>query len=1790
MSSMVPQIGDVIGDKYRIERKLGGGGMGTVFSATHLMTGRRFALKWMNSRVAADTAARERFIREFQAAGSIDHANVVAVLDVGSRDGALYIVMEYLEGESLGARIARGALAPSECVPIVVEAMRGVAAAHRMDIVHRDLKPDNIFICQNSGRHGLDVKVLDFGVAKGMNERATQMPTITARGMAVGTPPYMAPEQVLALPSMDHRVDIYAFGVILYEALSGQLPFAGVNGMLLLERIVRGGPPQLSQVVSGVPVGLEATVMRALSRDPRRRFGHLAEFAACLQPWAAGAGAFGDVVSVRLRESVPDGPRASRASNEPRASRASNEPRTSRASNEPPEPKGMFSVFKQLTRAARSSAPPIAAASNAARARPLTPSEQSAPSVGSGTRIESPRNAVPPEDVSPASGASHSTSRTPEPHESGEAAARVSGAFYAVRVDGLESPADGETSRDASLSSSDVTDVTGDEGPSEGWAPDVLEAFARHAVPEDEAALPVSGTSHTAPAQSHGDESGALDSSSAELAAGSAASQPPQPTAADDDARRTLEPQSSSTSVRGPARGPDVRSIETALRNALAREGRLPLRHGWNTPDPDAADSVGAATAADDTYLHDDAATRAAQSDESLAHYTHAIARGSSVDPVGLPRSVTSDSLLREQQTFAPGVPVSMKGAEGDAEPRSRRPRVASALTTLPLAAAPHLNLPPPIPDRAPRRRVATLRPQSIVPLMATFQRITPAVPAPPEPSVPRPGSAPLPARLSMHDLSPLAADSTNNIWSIPTETSMPVPRQPVMRSRGTFGWVLLAATLLCSGGVILWMEANDDAADDGSAETEAPADIFADPPPENTSVVPSPSTGRPEVEDSDRVPAVDVQSPGVAEAPETISALEAPAVAPAPAIEVKAESPPPAAARPIEAVQPPASRAAEMGRAAATPEKSDAANNRVAAPPTKPEARLSAEPASPRANEARVSTKPAAAAATKAADNVSGVAPTRDPTATIGQPPLAASEFVVLSAASPAVVDEIFVTTPAPLVPPAGEPARANVPNGTAANTAKAPGSTNGTAANTAKTPAPANATAPNAAARDVAPNASVAATRANSSSSTAVATSAALPNPNADVTAMRGDLANPSAAGVQTRTDNPNADVSAVRGEPANLSAAGAPMRADTASANAAAASASPASVPATSSMPADAPNANASVPTARADSASATEPVAGMGADNANVQGADSRADSASVTAPVAGMRADNANVAAASRAGAPNVSAAAAAMRLESAKVVAPNPRADSANTFGPPAPRQAETGNADGTNPHANSASAGAGAAPTRAESTNANANGATKREDANANGTTKRADAPNAATPAATQAKNASANAPGANQRSDSANAFGPPAPARAETGNANGTSPHANSATATAGATRTESANTNGSTKRADAPNAAAPAATRAENANAPDANKHSDSANTFVPPAPARAQNGNSDGTNTHAASANATAGAPRTENANAPSANKRSDSASATGTAAPTRAEGANTNANRTTKHTDAPNASVPAAARAENANANAPGANKRPDAPNATTAAAPRATSTNAPSPPAPRANGRTDVSPGVAAARTAAEPQKRRDSTPPAASPSNKAAPRAREETPAKARRDAPDPAAARKPAAPDKNDASRRAQPGKPERATDSKPPNAVKAPPAAKPTNSPKAANTAKNPATAKAPPAAKGANIAKAPAVAKTPNTAKQPNTTSKKPAAAKPPSVAKSQDPIPTLIALPMTGSTPAASPPPRAHDEAPAKPATDDQAGETRESKPPAAVSGESKNAPPRKTSGVSVKDF
>ena len=286
MSSAIPELSDVVASKYRIERQIGSGGMGTVFCATHLMTGRRFALKWMNPDVARDEAARERFIREFQTAGSIMHPNVAAVLDVGTHGDSLFIVMEYLEGEPLSARIAAGPMAPGECIPIVLEAMSGVAAAHERGMVHRDLKPDNIFVCRGPQGEQREAKVLDFGIVKAIDERHQTMPAITQRGAIIGTPPYMAPEQVLGLEGVDHRVDVYAFGVILYEALSGRLPFTAQTVTALMVKIATEAAPPLASLVRDLPPGLEAVVMKALARAPQDRHATLEGFARALKAFA----------------------------------------------------------------------------------------------------------------------------------------------------------------------------------------------------------------------------------------------------------------------------------------------------------------------------------------------------------------------------------------------------------------------------------------------------------------------------------------------------------------------------------------------------------------------------------------------------------------------------------------------------------------------------------------------------------------------------------------------------------------------------------------------------------------------------------------------------------------------------------------------------------------------------------------------------------------------------------------------------------------------------------------------------------------------------------------------------------------------------------------------------------------------------------------------------------------------------------------------------------------------------------------------------------------------------------------------------------------------------------------------------------------------------------------------------------------------------------------------------------------------------------------------------------------
>ena len=221
-------IGEVVADKYRIERLLGSGGMAEVYAAINIRTDRRVALKWILPALAASPEVLARFRREALAAGRINHPNVVTIFDVVEHQGSACLVMELLSGETLADRMKRtGPMAFVEAVAIMLPAMRGVAAAHAHGVIHRDLKPDNIFLCMDADGSIRDCKVLDFGVSKLTVADAATTGDITLSGNVVGTPEYMAPEQVRAGKHADHRIDIYSLGVVFYEMLAGRPPFVG---------------------------------------------------------------------------------------------------------------------------------------------------------------------------------------------------------------------------------------------------------------------------------------------------------------------------------------------------------------------------------------------------------------------------------------------------------------------------------------------------------------------------------------------------------------------------------------------------------------------------------------------------------------------------------------------------------------------------------------------------------------------------------------------------------------------------------------------------------------------------------------------------------------------------------------------------------------------------------------------------------------------------------------------------------------------------------------------------------------------------------------------------------------------------------------------------------------------------------------------------------------------------------------------------------------------------------------------------------------------------------------------------------------------------------------------------------------------------------------------------------------------------------------------------------------------------------------------------------------------------
>jgi serine/threonine-protein kinase len=262
-------VGSTIDGKYRIESKLGQGGMGAVYCATRLLIGDTVAIKVLHTDRVADRQATERFRREAQAAARLKHPNVVTIHDFGVTNKNLaYLVMEMVEGESLRSIIKRqGPLAPSSAAEIVSQVCAALEEAHQRHIVHRDLKPDNIIVADS--QTGLRVKVLDFGIAK-LRDLPITDDSLTQTGAVLGTPRYMSPEQCMG-EELDGRSDIYSLGVILYEMLSGVTPFNSPSLTALIMQQVNQLPPSLRAVNANITPAIEQVVMWALEKKPEAR-------------------------------------------------------------------------------------------------------------------------------------------------------------------------------------------------------------------------------------------------------------------------------------------------------------------------------------------------------------------------------------------------------------------------------------------------------------------------------------------------------------------------------------------------------------------------------------------------------------------------------------------------------------------------------------------------------------------------------------------------------------------------------------------------------------------------------------------------------------------------------------------------------------------------------------------------------------------------------------------------------------------------------------------------------------------------------------------------------------------------------------------------------------------------------------------------------------------------------------------------------------------------------------------------------------------------------------------------------------------------------------------------------------------------------------------------------------------------------------------------------------------------------------------------------------------------------
>ncbi|HEU4409409.1 MAG TPA: serine/threonine-protein kinase [Polyangiaceae bacterium] len=275
-----PRVGATVAGRYQLWRVVADGGMGRVYEALDRAARRRVAVKMLHEEVARDEVSVERFKREFEVSKDLPHQHIVEVIDFQQEGGTYALVMEFLDGEELRAVLQREkTISPGRAVRMVSQLAIGLEPAHQKGFIHRDLKPDNVFLCGT--REGDSVKLLDFGSVKDTSYNAKKL---TVLGMTIGSPFYMAPEQAQGLETLDRRADVWAVAAIVYESLTGEVPFVGTNGPTILLAILTKEPVPPSAVAKAngkdaIPPALDAVIAKALAKNPNNRTTTVADFA-----------------------------------------------------------------------------------------------------------------------------------------------------------------------------------------------------------------------------------------------------------------------------------------------------------------------------------------------------------------------------------------------------------------------------------------------------------------------------------------------------------------------------------------------------------------------------------------------------------------------------------------------------------------------------------------------------------------------------------------------------------------------------------------------------------------------------------------------------------------------------------------------------------------------------------------------------------------------------------------------------------------------------------------------------------------------------------------------------------------------------------------------------------------------------------------------------------------------------------------------------------------------------------------------------------------------------------------------------------------------------------------------------------------------------------------------------------------------------------------------------------------------------------------------------------------------